>query len=184
MPHLLRLHRETGMVVALAVPDGSDVLIVERLWGQDVQLRIIFQTGVRFPMYASALGHCMLAFQPPAIVEQVLERTRLEPLTPQTVVDPAALIERLRRVRERGFDIADEELFAGARAVAVAVTGASGSAIGGVALTGDSRSFSIDKLEHQIAPKVVEVGAAISIALGGRSYGGVLRSAGSQLAGL
>jgi IclR family pca regulon transcriptional regulator len=166
VPHLLRVQRNTGKVVTMGVPDGGDVLIIERFWGQDVQMRLIIQTGTRFPMYAGAMGHCFMAFQPESVVRSMLDGSRLEPRTPNTVTDPSAMLQRLDQIRYRGFEIADEELFLGARAVAVPIWSAGNQPVAAVALMADVRSTTVEDLTDVFAPMLMDVGADISLGLG------------------
>jgi IclR family transcriptional regulator, pca regulon regulatory protein len=170
VPHLLRLPRETGKVATLGLPERTDVLIVERLWGQEIQIRLVMQIGARLPMYASAMGRSMLAFQSREEVERILDSSRLEPRTPRTVTDRAAILECLDEIRQRGYDVNDEEAFLGTRAVAVPLTGPGGVPIAAIALMADARTTPLDELT-EAAPLLVSVGADISTVLGDRTYG-------------
>lgn len=58
--------------------------------------------------------------------------------TPNTLTDDAALLADLARVRARGYGLAEQEAELGVTAVAVAVRGADGAAVGTVSIAGPS----------------------------------------------
>jgi DNA-binding IclR family transcriptional regulator len=58
--------------------------------------------------------------------------------TPHTLADDAALLADLARVRARGYGVADQEAELGVTAVAVAIRGADGPALGTVSVAGPS----------------------------------------------
>jgi DNA-binding IclR family transcriptional regulator len=58
--------------------------------------------------------------------------------TPRTLRDDAALLADLALVRARGYGLAEEEAELGVTAVAVAITGPEGAALGSVSVAGPS----------------------------------------------
>jgi len=167
VPYLLSLQLETRKAVTLGVPDATDVLLIERLWGPEVPVNLTMQIGARLPMYASAMGRSILAYSEPALVEQALRPSQLRKLTPKTETDGARILRRLQQVRTQGFDVADEEIHLGARAVAAPIRGSDGSAVGAICLTAQT-SISMAVLVERYARRLSAAGLDISIALGYR----------------
>ena len=60
----------------------------------------------------------------------------LESLTPKTLTDPAALRKELRRIRQRGYSIDDQEVVMGVYCVAVPILDANGRPAGAMSITG------------------------------------------------
>lgn len=92
LPHLIDLHRRTGMTVHLAVRDDAELLYIEALRGHPNytgENRI----GGRLPLHVGGTGLTLLAFAPNDVVDAYLRRP-LRRYTRQTVVEP----ERLRGV--------------------------------------------------------------------------------------
>jgi DNA-binding IclR family transcriptional regulator len=81
------------------------------------RLRVIAELGTRVPLTAGATARSLLAFAPDALIEQVLARPR-EPLAEGTLLDEAAIRERLARIRANGWGISWQETFDGAWALA------------------------------------------------------------------
>lgn len=75
IPLLRDLHRATGLVVHLAVLDGSDVVYLEKIGGQMVAA-IPTRIGGRQPAHCTAVGKAILADNPPADIDLTSGRTR------------------------------------------------------------------------------------------------------------
>jgi DNA-binding IclR family transcriptional regulator len=118
-PALDRIAAETGETVNLAV---AAPLGVEQLDQRDSRhfLGSTNWVGRRVPFHCSANGKVFLAFG------SVPVPAELERLTPETVVDRAALELQLEAVRRRGFATAVEELEMGLWAVAAPLAGSAG----------------------------------------------------------
>lgn len=61
-PHLHELHRATGLVVHLAVLDGTDVVYLDKLGGS-LDRMVPTRAGGRRPALDAALGKALLAFE-------------------------------------------------------------------------------------------------------------------------
>lgn len=97
------LAEATGEAVHLGRLDGLDVVDLSSRPSRH-DLRPVVRVGRRMPAHSTALGKALLADRPSPDLPGELERQ-----TEQTVTDPKALAEELRRVRERGYAIDREE---------------------------------------------------------------------------
>lgn len=101
LPHLVELHRRTGLTVHLAVRDGRHVMFLEALRSHPNytgQNRI----GGRLPLHVSAPGLLLLAHAGEEAVSEYL-RTPLERYTTQTIGDGPTLRRWLRGARSAGY---------------------------------------------------------------------------------
>lgn len=119
-PFLHDLYGATLATVHLAVPDGTEVLYVDRHSGHD-SVPVVSQVGSRLPMHATGVGKALLAYAAPDIVAAVLADLRR--VTPYTVTQPGRLRAQLRRVRQDGYAQTTEEMSLGACSVAVPIWG-------------------------------------------------------------
>jgi IclR family KDG regulon transcriptional repressor len=87
------------------------------------------RVGSYFHYHSTASGKLLTAFAS-ASVRASLMRSKLVRLTPQTIVDPAALRKELREIRERGYAVSLAERTAGIGAIAAPVFGAAGVCVG------------------------------------------------------
>jgi IclR family pca regulon transcriptional regulator len=92
-------------------------------------MSVALNTGSRLPAYCTSLGRVMLAHLPPDELDAYFARTKLRPMTENTVVNQKRLREILAGVRQDGYAINDEELELGLRSIAVPVRGASGQVL-------------------------------------------------------
>ncbi|MFC4946694.1 IclR family transcriptional regulator [Pseudonocardia sp. GCM10023141] len=120
MPVLTELYAQTREAVHLAVPVGSSVLYVEKLFGPE-SVRIDTAVGMRRPQHATALGKAMLAFSGSGIGGMV--PARYFRFTAFTIATPDLLGRALIRVRQQGYATDFEEAFLGVSCIAVPVFG-------------------------------------------------------------
>jgi len=104
--------------VHLGVPDGADVVFVERV-EISRHLRYASEPWRRSPVHRSSCGKVLAAFLP-CVLESRL-RAGLPARTGYTIVVPDVLVAELDRVRERGYATNIEETAIGGASVAVPV---------------------------------------------------------------
>lgn len=117
-PFLNDIHAATRATVHLAVPDGTQVLYLERLSGR-VSVPVVSAVGSRLPMHSTGVGKVLLAHAPDDVVKEVLGR--LTRLTPYTITQPARMQQQLERIRRDGYATTVEEMTLGACSAAVPV---------------------------------------------------------------
>lgn len=159
---LQRLHRFARETVFLGVVRGERVIVLEVLESEE-DLKVTSRIGARVPLYAGALGKAYLARFDDDKVRAILEAKGLRAYTPKTITDPKAYMEELRRVRERGVAVDDEEYLEGVRAVATFVDVPPLPPIA-LWIVGFSSTFTYERIA-QVIPVLKETAEAISSAL-------------------
>lgn len=97
MPVMGDLTEATHQHVLLAVREGTEAVLVERLSGRTA-ISVLYRIGGRLPLHSTGVGLVLLAFADPAFQEALLARP-LTHLPEQVPVDPAELRRRLADVR-------------------------------------------------------------------------------------
>jgi DNA-binding IclR family transcriptional regulator len=133
-PFLADLFEATHETVHLAVPDGIDVVYVQKLVGRRGPT-VGSRVGGRMPAYCTGVGKALLAFAPPERLADVLA-AGLVRRTPRTVVAPGLLEKELARIRERGVAEEHEESTVGIACVAAPVLDAGRRAVAAISITG------------------------------------------------
>lgn len=133
-PQLKALMERTGETVHLAVLDDFSVLYVNRIESRRA-IRMGFGLGVRAPLHCTALGKALLAFQPEAVIDEVIAHG-LPSRTVNTITGSQAFRQELAGVRARGFAIEDEEIEAGLRSIATAVRNDAGDVVAAIGIAG------------------------------------------------
>src|SRR5579862_7719643 len=95
-PILQDLAAKSGETVFLVVLDQ----LAQRMTYADIidsanPVRYTVPTGTTRPLYVSAGGQMLLAYQEPAWIDAYIRAARLDALTPRTITDPRLLRERL-----------------------------------------------------------------------------------------
>ncbi|MFF5979266.1 IclR family transcriptional regulator [Streptomyces olindensis] len=158
MPVMEDLHAATRQHVQLAVLDGTDALVVERISAAGA-VRVVSQIGGRLPLHASAAGQVLLAHAGEELFTEVTRRG-LARFTPATLTDPATLRLTLAECRRTGVAVVHEEMSPGAFSVAAPVTDPKGRVVAAVSVV------SVDARTHLLAPAVVLAGRGILRGLG------------------
>lgn len=71
LPFMEDLHVATGQHVLLAVRDGGEAVLVERLSTRGAG-KVLYRVGGRMPLHATGVGLCLLANAPSDVQERVL----------------------------------------------------------------------------------------------------------------
>ncbi len=161
-PHLLQLRRETGWTVSLALLDGSEVMLIERLRGwrglHEIDLRL--GSSARLPLHCTAMGKVLLAWLPDEELRELLGKLTLKRHGPNSSTGKRALRATLEEVREQGFALDDEELIDGLRSIAAPVLDAQGKVLAALDLAVPGALFEASELGD-------EFGAQLSLAAEG-----------------
>jgi IclR family transcriptional regulator, acetate operon repressor len=145
-PILQELAAKSGETVFLVVLDRS----AQRMTYADIidsanPVRYTVPTGTTRPLYVSAGGQMLLAYQDPAWADAYIRCARLEKLTGRTLTDPEALRQRLAAIRRDGFAISIGETVPGAAGVAAPIFNADGSVSAGLLI-----GAPIDRFEQEV----------------------------------
>ncbi|MGH8297161.1 MAG: IclR family transcriptional regulator [Steroidobacteraceae bacterium] len=164
-PSLMMLREQTEETVNLSILDHDGVVCVNFLESQKVN-RISSGIGLRKPVYCTAEGKVLIAFQPSPVIDRIVAAVH-ERRTRRTLTDPAALRQELAKVRARGYAIDDEEYEVGVRGIAARIRDDTGNSVAAVGVTGPAQRLTKDRLT--IISRHVEAAAkAISLRLGAR----------------
>ena len=98
MPFMEDLFHVTRQHVLLAVRDGDQALLVERLSAHDAD-PVLYRVGGRMPLHSTGVGLVLLAGAPPSVQERILGSLP----TDQEAPGPAQLRRVLAEVRRGGF---------------------------------------------------------------------------------
>ncbi len=112
MPFLQDLYEATQQHVQLAVLDGDDALIVEKISARHA-VPTVGRAGGRLPLHASGVGKAILAHADPLVQERILAGP-LPRYTPETITSGRELRAVLAQIRRDRTAYCHEEVTAGA----------------------------------------------------------------------
>jgi DNA-binding IclR family transcriptional regulator len=167
LPYMEDLYEATRQHVLLAVREGTDALLVDRLSARDA-VNVLYRVGGRLPLHSTGAGLVLLAHAEPRFQDEVLAK----PLThePEGVpVEAAALRRTLAEVRRTGFAIVERAEPGPLVAVAAPVRGADDHVIAALSVVVPAAGAE----PRSLAPALLATARALSRSLGSpRSSGG------------
>jgi DNA-binding IclR family transcriptional regulator len=161
--HAERLAARAQAAVRVGVLHGPVVIVVHHVFRPDATFQVL-EVGAQLPAYASALGKAMLAYAPPALVDDLLAEP-LPKLTRRTLA-PAALRRELNAIVERGVARERDEAVLGESSVAAAIFDHSSHAVGAIGVVGDTEAILPRGPARDVVPAVVDAARGVSRELG------------------
>lgn len=136
-PHLDKLVSMTGETVNFVIPDHDCVVYLDKKESHR-SMRIATSLGQREPMYRTAAGKAILALMPENAARSILENSRYESLTRNTLMSTDEVMRELMGVRRWGYAVDREELEYGLICIGVALVNSRGVPVGGISISGPS----------------------------------------------
>ena len=171
---LVELRNALEETVQIAVPDGADVVYVERVEGRRA---LRYSTNARrSPLHRSSAGKVLAAFDPRLLEARL--RAGLPPSTGYTIVVADVLVEELGRVRQRGYARSVDETELGLSSLAVPVrVPLDGPVVAAISMVGPTVRVVGDHETHHVA--VLQAGARTLASSIGRGEFALRRPAGA-----
>jgi DNA-binding IclR family transcriptional regulator len=163
-PFLQQLVDETGETAHLGILRQADVVSITNVESSRT-LRAPATVGRRTPALASSQGKCLLAFLPEAELEPLIGTFRWKAYTPHTITRPADLRVELRRVRQRGYALDDEEYEEGLKCIGAPVFDHSGAAVAAISIAGPAARLRRPRMPALTA-SVLKAAGGLSAAIG------------------
>ena len=124
LPIMQNLYESTHENVQLAIRDGHEALIIERLTGLRA-VRTVTEVGGRLPLHATGVGKLLLASAPADVLVRLQQRG-LTRCTPFTMTAPGRLAAAISVARDTGLGTVHQEKTLGTSSVAAPVTDGGG----------------------------------------------------------
>lgn len=158
------LYQKFNETVNIGVLTGSEVMYVS-VMESDQSLRASSEVGSTDPFYATSLGKVIAAHLKEKELEFLLETTTLKSLTPNTITDKDDLQKELRKIKENGYAVDNEEICLGIRCFAAPIFNMFDEVEGAISLSGASVRLTEDKVE-EIIKDIRETARKISKKMG------------------
>lgn len=162
-PFAEELTHRTLETVYLAVPDGEEVVYLDRI-DSPLPLRPHTNLGGRNPLHCTALGKAMLAADP--VLAARLEGRSLPARTSRTLTTPEALAAELVATGSRGYAVDDRENEAEVRCAGAAIRDHTGAVVGAISVSGPATRLTPERIRNEVGPLVRATAREISRAMG------------------
>jgi IclR family pca regulon transcriptional regulator len=159
-PHLERLVQQVRESSSMCVLDGDDIVYVTRVPTSRI-MTVTITVGTRFPAHVTSVGRVLISNLPEDEIELRLKRVDLRQVTAKTIVTADRLRTELRRVRDQGYAIVDQELEEGLRSVAAPVRDHTGTVVAAINIAVHASRNSVDSIRRNLVPQLLAAASAI-----------------------
>jgi len=169
-PIMSELALKVQETVHLAILSHTEILYLDKI-DSPRTLGVISKIGQRAPVYCTALGKTLLAFQPEEQQSRIIEQIQFKSFTPRTITSKSRLIKELRAVREQGYSLDYREIEEDVECIAAPIRDHNGNIIASISISGPQRKIQTP-LEKKFVGHVLEAAALISSKMGYVEKGG------------
>jgi len=128
-PYLEELYEKCKETVNLGILDNNEVIYLNKIVTEE-PLRINLDVGRRIPVYCSALGKAILAFNE----ETDISKLKFQKFTGKTIESVENLKNELENIRKFGYSYDDEEYIEGLVCIARPILDNNGNAIAAISI--------------------------------------------------
>jgi len=163
-PIMSALALKVQETVHLAILSGAEILYLDKI-DSPRTLGVMSKIGQRAPVYCTALGKALLAFQPEEERSRIIEALQLKSFTSRTITSKSKLLKELREVRNRGYALDRREIEEDVECIAAPIRDHYGNVIASMSISGPQRKIHTP-LEKKFVGQVMEAAASISFKMG------------------
>ncbi len=162
-PYLQKLARRFDETASLAYLFGERIQVLDTVETFQ-EVRLTNKPGRVLPPHCSSLGKAITAFQPPELMDRILEVYGLFRRTEKTIVDRQALLAEFEQIRQRGYAVDREESVAGGMCIGAPLTRDGRHVVASISMSVPMVRMSPER-EQEIARAVVETAREAAAAL-------------------
>lgn len=137
-PFMVNLYETTRQTVHLGVLQSTDVVYLNKLYGQ-LAVRSPSRIGGRLPSYCTAVGKVLLAYNPD--IAAAVMKKEMHAWTQNTITSADKLAAELSIIRRENVGYDRDEILLGLNCVAAPVFSGSGRAVAALSISGPTGRF-------------------------------------------
>ncbi|KYG89212.1 IclR family transcriptional regulator C-terminal domain-containing protein [Metasolibacillus sp. FSL H7-0170] len=161
-PHLEELSNIVQESTSISVLDGQEIVYVARVATQRI-MSITLNVGSRLPAYATSMGQTLLAYMEPEKFVQYAENIEFKKFTANTPSSLSELTAKCELIRERGYNIAQQELENDLTSIAAPLFNRNNTVVAAINISMHSSKFlDINKIEAHYIQPLLKIAAEIS----------------------
>ncbi|MBI5969266.1 MAG: IclR family transcriptional regulator [Deltaproteobacteria bacterium] len=150
--------------VHLAILSDTEILYLDKI-DSPRTLGVMSKIGQRAPVYCTALGKALLAFQEEQERSRIIKAIKFKAFTPHTITSKSRLIKELKEVRKQGYALDYREIEEEVECIAAPIRNYLGDVIASISISGPQRKIHTP-LEKKFVGHVLEAAALISSKMG------------------
>lgn len=166
-PRLSLLMDQTGLLCHLGIIDNANAYYILKIESSST-ISVRSHEGKSLSLYRSGIGKCLLAWQSPAVRDEIIRQMVWEKATPTTISGPQQLQDELVRIRACGWSYDHGEDYPDVRCVAAPVFNASNELTAAISVVGTRLQINEENRDY-LAGKAIACAKDISRLLGWKS---------------
>jgi DNA-binding IclR family transcriptional regulator len=163
-PIMADLALKVQETVHLAVLSETEIVYVDRA-DSPRSLGVMSKIGQTAPVYCTALGKVLLAFQAERELSRIIDGIKLTPFTKSTITSKKKLIKELGEIRKRGYALDQREYEEDVECIGAPIKDHQGNVIAALSISGPQRKVNTPS-EKVYVGHVVEAAGIISSKMG------------------
>jgi DNA-binding IclR family transcriptional regulator len=163
-PFLIDLGTRHEETANLGIMEGLDIIYADKVESPHL-LRMDLAVGCRVPSHCTALGKAILANRPEGEVRKLFRGVKFGHRTPRAILSLPELLEDLRKIRQQGHAVDNEELAVGIRCVAVPIFNYTGNCVAAISIAGPAVRMTDERMD-KARTDLLSVSKTISLRLG------------------
>jgi DNA-binding IclR family transcriptional regulator len=163
-PVMAELAKKVRQTVHLAVLSGSEVVYVDKA-DSPRSLSVMYKIGQKAPLYCTALGKVLLAYQPEGHRNRIVDRIDFRRFTSNTILSKKKLLKELVKIRHQGYAVDFREYEDGVECIAAPILNHRGEIVAAMSYSGPQQKIDTPQ-EKLFVNHVVNAAARISKRLG------------------
>ncbi len=163
-PIMTELAGKAQETVNLAILSGAEILYIDKV-DSPRSVGVMSKIGQKNPLYCTALGKALLAFQAKEDQSRILQGMQFRARTSRTITKRAQLMAELEKTFRRGYALDQREIEEEVECIAAPIRNHLGAVIAAISISGPQRKIHTPREKHFVE-NVVEAAAQISAKLG------------------
>ena len=163
-PVLKHLSEMLDESCSIATLDGDDILYIARVSSSRI-MTIDLDIGSRLPAWSTSMGRVLLSHLPEEKLNDLLGRITMIRYTSRTVESVPALRAELKKVRQQGYALNDQELEMGLRSIAVPLMNEQGQVHAALNVGVHAGQVSAAELRERVLPELQKAARELALLL-------------------
>ena len=147
-PYLVELSKKCKESVCLAIEQNMEVVYIDVIDGPDGMLKITQRIGKIAPIHSTGVGKLMLLNYYSSQIEHMIKTKGMAALTPNTITTKQELLNELKKIKNQGYALDNEECELGARCLSVGIKDYTGKIVAGISVSGPVTRMSMNYIEE------------------------------------
>ena len=160
-PYLLQLMDTCEESTCLAVEIDNKTTYIDAVEGPQRILRTLQRIGRSAPLHSTGVGKNLLLNYSEKEIDWLVSEIKLERLTENTITGKDQLMKELKKVRQQGFAVDDEECEIGVRCIAAPIWDFHRRVVASISVSGPASRLDADRFER-VKHEVMQTANVIS----------------------